>query len=65
MNYGDNGILHETDNLYLNTKLEICLNGATHAVVIGRVKTVEQAKRVMTRLERYPHQLRKMHCHFD
>ena len=52
-------ILFETKNLYLNEQLEICLNGLTHAVVVGKAKTIEQAKRVMGRLERYPEQLRK------
>lgn len=54
----ENEILHETENMYLNSKLEICVNGTTHATVIGRAKTVEQAKRVMEKLERYPANLK-------
>jgi len=51
-------ILYETSDLYLNSKLEILLNGATHAVVVGKATSLEQAKRVMEKLERYPRQLR-------
>lgn len=50
-------ILHETEHTYLNNRFEICLNGVTHAVVIGKVQTIEHAKRVMERLERYPQHL--------
>lgn len=54
-------ILHETANLYLNGRLEICLNGITHAVVIGKAKSIEQAKRVMANLERHPKSLTRLH----
>ena len=54
-------ILHETSNLYLNERLEICLNGTNYAIVIGKAKSVDQAKRVMERLERYPKSLREIH----
>lgn len=55
-------ILHETKNLYLNSRFEICLNGDTHAVVVGKVKSknLDAAKRTMERLEQYPEQLRRM-----
>lgn len=55
-------ILHETKNLYLNSRFEICLNGDTHAVVVGKVKSknLDAAKRTMERLEQYPDNLRRM-----
>jgi len=56
-------ILHETKNMYLNSKLEICLNGASYAVVVGKANSIEQAKRCMERLERYPENLRRMCDH--
>lgn len=56
-------ILHETENLYLNHKLEICLNGKTHAVVIGVAKNIDHAKSVMEKLEKYPKYLRQMYDH--
>lgn len=56
-------ILLETANLYLNRKLEICLNGNTHALVVGTARNVEHAKRVMEKLERYPAALRKAYKH--
>jgi hypothetical protein len=59
-------IVHETANLYLSRVrgiLEIRLNGATHAVVVGKPSSVESAKRTMERLERYPAQLRQFMNH--
>jgi hypothetical protein len=57
----ESDILHETANLYLcqrGNKLELCLNGHTHAVVVGNPKTVEDGKRVMAKLEKYPQNLK-------
>lgn len=50
--------------MYLNAKLEVCLNGATHAVVVGKVKSIEQGERVMRRLEADNcRNLRRMYAH--
>lgn len=60
-------ILFETENLYLikkNRKLEIYLNGNTHAVLVGHPKDLPAAKRFMENAERYPKQLRKFHNHY-
>lgn len=57
----ESNILHETENLYLfqaRETLEIRLNGQSHAVLVGKAKTVEAAKQTMARLERYPRNLR-------
>ncbi len=59
----ESNILHETANMYLNKQLEICLNGATHAVVVGKAKSLEHGKKVMEKLERHPKNLRAMYQH--
>lgn len=59
----EKNILHETEHLYLYRtakRLEIRLQGATHAIVVGFPRDVESGKRVMARLEQYPHRLRSM-----
>lgn len=56
-------IIHETDNLYLNSKMEVCLNGTTYAVVVGKVKSLEQAVRFMNKAELYIDNLRAMYQH--
>lgn len=53
-------ILHETENMWLNSKLELCLHMSTHSVIIGKAKTIEQAKRVMGKLELYPSSLEEL-----
>lgn len=60
-------ILHETANLYLfdtGKRLEIRLNGATHAVYVGSPASVERGRRVMAALERDISQLRAMYQHW-
>jgi hypothetical protein len=62
-------ILHETPNLYLYDApggLEIRLNGATHAVLVGSRtdRDVDKAKRTMERLERDIRQVRKAYQHW-
>ncbi len=52
-------ILHETANLYLNSDLEICLNQSTHAVVVGKAKSVDSAKATMDALELHIGRLRR------
>jgi hypothetical protein len=50
-------ILHETEHLWLNRNMEICLHAGTHSVVVGKARDLEHAKAVMTKLERYPKNL--------
>lgn len=57
------GILHETENMYLNDRMEVCLNGITHAVVIGKSRNLEHGKAAMAKLEKYPLYLRHMYQH--
>ena len=63
----ESDILHETENLALIKTakgLEIHLQGATHAVVVGSPKTEEQGKRFMASSEKYILNLRKVYNHF-
>lgn len=58
--------IHETTNLALYTiqdSLEIHLLGSTHAVLVGKPKSIEAGKRFMTNAEKYIGNLRKFHNH--
>lgn len=53
-------ILHETKNMYVNEKLEICWNVAVGALLVGKAKDLASAIRFCERAERYPDNFRKM-----
>lgn len=54
-------IVHETKNMYLakvKDGFEICCNGVTHAVLVGKVKTEEKGRDLMEKLEKHSENLR-------
>ena len=58
--------LHETENLAMWETLkglEIHLQGATHAVLVGNPRDAESGKRFMERAERNILNLRRFHNH--
>ena len=58
-------IIHESANLWVNEALEILLIGSTCSVVVGKAKTIEQAKRCVRRLEMYVGNLRKLYSLYN
>ncbi len=60
-------IVYETKNLYLakiSGKLQVMLNGNTHAVFVGSPTSIDKGKIFMEKAEKHIDRLRQMYNHY-